>query len=393
MAPPEFDPGPYEGEDLTIKGDLETSSVPELLRSLLASRETGVITFRRGDLMKTVYIREGRVVYGTSNDADERLGESLLYRGKITARQYLQASNMIRPERRLGAILVEMEAVDPEELLPAVEQHVRDILLDLVSWKSGDYELVMRDVDPRDVELANLVNLNLSTENLILEGIRLCRAWSQVLRGIGGDIDAVPVPVPDNSEMLYKLELTSEEQEVLALVNGRSSVEQICQISYLPDFETCRILWALMVLGVIRREKGAESRAAPEARAEREGEMDLEDIVERFNQMFGRIYSFLEGRLGGGVDEFMDAALEQVGRQYGQLFAGVDLRGYGRADFEQMLANVADLPAEQRKSLMVAGLNELVFVIQLSVRTRYGAQEAAVVSGIIKEGFRKLGVA
>jgi hypothetical protein len=392
MAPSEFDPGPYEGEELTIKGDLETSSVPELLRSLLASRETGVLTFRRGDVVKTVYIREGRVIYGTSNDADERLGESLLVRGKITARQYLQASNMIRPERRLGAILVEMEAVDPEELVPSVEQHVRNILLDLICWNRGDYELVMRDVDPRDVELANVVTLNLSTENLILEGIRLCRAWSQVLRGIGGDIDAIPSQT-DNSELLYKLELTSEEQEVLAQVNGRSTVEQICQISYLPDFETCRILWGLMVLGVIRREKGGEPQAAPEGPGEREGELDLEDIVERFNQMFGRIYSFLEARLSGGVDEFMDAALEQVSRQYGKLFDGVDLRAYGRADFEQMLANVADLPAEQRKSLMVSGLNELVFVIQLAVRTRYGAQEAAVISGIIKEGFRKLGVA
>jgi hypothetical protein len=392
MAPPEFEPGAYEGEELTIKGDLETSSVPELLRSLLASRETGVLTFNRGDLMKTVYIREGRVIYGTSNDPDERLGESLLMRGKITARQYLQASNMIRPERRLGAILVEMEAVDPEELVPAVEQHVRDILVDLICWNRGDYELVVKDVDPRDVELANVVTLNLSTENLILEGIRQCRAWSQVLRGIGGDIDAIPSQT-DNSEMLYKLELTSEEQEVLAQVNGRSSVEQICQVSYLPDFETCRILWSLMVLGVIRREKGAQPGPAPEGAAEGEGELDLEDVVERFNQMFGRIYSFLEGRLGAGVDEFMDAAMEQVCRQYGKLFDGVDLRAYGRADFEQMLANVADLPAEQRKSLMVSGLNELVFVIQLNVRTRYGAQEAAVISGIIKEGFRKLGVA
>src|SRR5262249_50683340 len=124
MAPPEFDPGPYEGQELTIKGDLDTSSVPELLRSLLSSGETGVLTFRRGDLVRTAYTREGRVVYGPSNAADERLGESLLVRGKTPARQYLQASNMIRPERRLGAILVEMDALDPEELVPAVEQHV-----------------------------------------------------------------------------------------------------------------------------------------------------------------------------------------------------------------------------------------------------------------------------
>jgi hypothetical protein len=391
MTPPEFEPAPFEGEELTIKGDLETSSVPELLRSLLASNETGILTFRQDDLRKTVYLREGRVVFGTSTDPDDRLGESLLLRGKITARQYLQASNMIRPDRRLGAILVEMEALEPDELVPAVEQHVRDILMDLVCWNRGDYELVMRDVD--DVEAASVVNLNISTENLILEGIRSCRSWSQVLRGIGGEIDVVLAPTGE-TDILYKLDLSTEEQEVLAQVNGRSSAEQICQVSYLSDFETCRILWALLVLGVIRRETAGQARAAGhESAPARDGALDLEDIVEGFNQMFGRIYSFLQARIQGGVDEFMDAALEQVSRQYGQLFDGVDLRSYGRADYEQMLANVADLPAEKRKSLMVSGLNELVFVIQLAVRTRYGAEEAAVISGIIKDGFRKLGVA
>ncbi len=393
MAPPEFEPAPFEGEELTIKGDLETSSVPELLRSLLASRETGILTFRRDALRKTVYLREGRVVFGTSSDPDDRLGESLLLRGKITARQYLQASNMIRPDRRLGAILVEMEALEPDELVPAVEQHVRDILMDLVCWNRGDYELVMRDGD--DIEAASVVNLNISTENLILEGIRRCRSWSQVLRGIGGDIGVVMAPTGD-TDLLYKLDLSTEEQEVLAQVNGRSSAEQICQVSYLSDFETCRILWALLVLGVIRRETAGQARAGQasgETAPARDGELDLEDIVEGFNQMFGRIYSFLQARVQGGADEFMDASLEQVSRQYGQLFDGVDLRSYGRADYDQMLANVADLPAEKRKSLMVSGLNELVFVIQLAVRTRYGAEEAAVISGIIKEGFRKLGVA
>ena len=38
-----------------------------------------------------------------------------------------------------------------------------------------------------------------------------------------------------------------------------------------------------------------------------------------------------------------------------------------------MLANVADLPAEQRRSLMIAALNELVRAIQLVVRRARGA--------------------
>jgi hypothetical protein len=56
-----------------------------------------------------------------------------------------------------------------------------------------------------------------------------------------------------------------------------------------------------------------------------------------------------------------------------------------------MLANVADLPPEQRRSLMVAALNELAFAIQLAARERHGAEEEAVISGIIKDGLRRAG--
>jgi hypothetical protein len=125
--------------------------------------------------------------------------------------------------------------------------------------------------------------------------------------------------------------------------------------------------------------------------AAREREMDLEEVVEKFNQMFGRIYTFLHGRHAEGADRFMQAALEQVSLTYGALFDGVDLSHYGRADFEQMLANVADLPPEQRRSLMVAALNELVAAIQLAARERHEAQEEAVISGIIKDALRRLG--
>lgn len=375
-----------ENDDLTIRGDLENSSVPELLRSVLSSGETGILTFRNSEFTKSLYIDRGRVVYAASTDPDERLGESLLVRGKITARQYIEASKLIRPGRRLGAILVEMEAIEPEELIPSVEQQARDILMELFQWTRGEYEFVIKAMDP-----ANVLSLNMSTENMILEGIRRTSAWSRVFRGINS-LESVPYPV-GNNEVLYRLELTDEEQDVLSHVNGRATVEQICQVSYLSNFETCRILWALQLIGVIRAGKVAEQAALEAEQGERDREADLEEIVEKFNQMFTRIYSFLKGRLGDDVDDFMDQVHEEVSRQFGALFVGVDLKNYGRADFEQLLANVADLPAEQRKKLIVSGMNELVFVIQLSVRTRYGAQEETVVSGIIKEGFRRIGAA
>jgi hypothetical protein len=304
-------------------------------------------------------------------------------RGKIGVRSFVEASKRIRPGLRLGSILVELGALEPEELVPAVEMHVKSILIDLFTWIQGEYTFVIRELSQD-----NTPAINMSTENLILEGVRNTHSWRQVIRALG-DVESVLVPT-GSTDAHFRLDLTEEEQEILAHVNGRATVEQICDMSYLSNFETCRSLWALQVLGVIRRGQAGETAALGEGARERERELDLEDIVEKFNQMFSRVYGFLRGRLGDSADQFMDGCLEEVSRQYGALFDGVDLKHYGRADFEQMLANVADLPAEQRKSLMVSALNELVYVIQLGVRTKHGAQEEAVVSGIIKDGLRRM---
>lgn len=373
-----------EDEDLSIHGEIATTSIPELLRSLTQSGETGLLVLRNGDITKSVHLQQGRVVYAASNDPDERLGENLLVRGRITVRQYVEASRLIRPGRRLGAILVEMKALEPDELIPAVEQHVKDMLMELFTWTTGEYEFVIKDKAAADV-----VPVNISTENLILEGIRRTRNWSRVQRGIRS-IEAVPVRT-GAADGVHRLELSEDEQEVLSHVNGRSSIEQICQVSYASHFETCRTLWAFEVLGLIRQGQAGDAQVAGEGARQREQEMDLEHVVEQFNQMFSRIHSFLRGRDGAGIDAFMGEALDEVSRQYGALFAGVDLRAYGRADYETMLANVADLPPDQRRSLIIAGLNELVFVIQLAVRTRRVPEEEAVISGIIKEGFRRMG--
>ncbi len=383
MVTPEAD---QEDEGLILRGRIDETSVPELLRSVLGSGETGVLTFRRGEVTKSIFLHMGRVTYARSSDPDERLGENLLHRGRITIRQYIEASKLIGPGRRLGAILVELGALESEDLLGAVEHHVKEILLDVFSWGTGEYELVMTEPGTEDV-----VALNLSTESLILSGVRRIRAWSRIYAGIGGDIESVPVPT-GNTEALLRIELTEEEQEVLTHGNGRASIEQICQVSYLSNLETCRVLWALMVLGVIRKGQPGEDVIRAEKAAAHEEELDLESMVEHFNQMLSRVYVFLQGRVGAEVDAFIEEALSRVTGQFGSLFYGVDLKEYGRADYDQLLANVAELPAAERRRLMLAGLNELVAAIQLGVKEHHGAEEEAVVSGIIKEAYRRLGV-
>src|SRR5688572_27930451 len=112
-------------------------------------------------------------------------------------------------------------------------------LMDLFTWVQGQYEVVSNELAGRD----NVAMLNMSTENHILEGIRNTHSWQQVIRALG-DVESVLVPT-GSTDANTRLDLTEEEQEILAYVNGRATVEQICDLSYLSSFETCRTLWAL----------------------------------------------------------------------------------------------------------------------------------------------------
>jgi hypothetical protein len=235
---------------------IQDTSVPDRLLSALADRETGVLTFRNGSVTKSLYLHMGHVIYAKSSDPDERMGESLLRRGKITVRQYLEGSQRMQPGQRLGTVLVEMGALQPLDLLPAMQWHVKEILLDVLTWTHGEYELISGEIGFEDV-----VILSFPVENLILEGIRRTRAWSLVHRGIG-DLSSVPVPT-GNTEVLVKLGLMDEEQQVLAHVDGRASVEQICRASHLSNLEVCRTLWALRILGVIRYVQAEVAPADP----------------------------------------------------------------------------------------------------------------------------------
>ena len=148
---------PAEDEGLILRGSLEET---------IGSRAAPVRPGKRGD--RRPHLPQGRrheerppahgprrlrALAATPTSAS---GEDLLLRGKITVRQYLEASRLIAPGRRLGTILVELGALEPEDLIGAIEHHVKEILLDVFTWTTGEYELVMTEPGKDDVVALNL---------------------------------------------------------------------------------------------------------------------------------------------------------------------------------------------------------------------------------------------
>jgi hypothetical protein len=228
------------------RGSLVERDFPHLIHDLYDRRWSGVLTLSYMGIAKNVLVEEGRLVFASSSSPDERLGELLLKQGRIGLRQFLEAGKQIGPNRRLGGILVEQGFLTPKELVRAVVEHTLEILYGAFLWTEGQYRLA------QGAEYAEAITLNLSTPDIIMEGIRRIDAWSRISPACGG-LTAVYERVPTYESVLRTMSLSGEKLGLLQSLATPRDVESLCAESSLTDFEVCRTLWAYRVIGVIHR--------------------------------------------------------------------------------------------------------------------------------------------
>src|SRR6185295_11101736 len=119
------------------QGSLAERDVPDLFQALYQRRFTGVLTLSHMGLGRRVIVQGGQLVFASSSDPDDRMGELLLRQGRITLRQYVDASQAITSGRRLGAILVEQKVLTPDEVAKAVMAQTENAIYRSFEWTEG----------------------------------------------------------------------------------------------------------------------------------------------------------------------------------------------------------------------------------------------------------------
>ena len=237
------------------EGSLAERDLPSLMQSLYEERWSGQLTLTSAGIGKTVTVQEGRMVFASSSSPDDRLGELLLRRGRISLQQYVEGSAAITPGKRLGTVLVEQGALSPKELVAGVIDQTRDIIYSLFLWTEGHYRL--QDGPPS----AEAIKLNLSTPDLIVEGIRRIDAWSRIDRAVGGK-EARYERAPAHEQTIAAMTLAPDVRAIVETLAEPRTVGEMCAASTLADFDVCRAIWAFRVVGILRRLDGARPAAA-----------------------------------------------------------------------------------------------------------------------------------
>jgi hypothetical protein len=242
------------------EGSLAEHDVPEIVQFVHERRWTGALTLTHMGVGKSIQVQDGRLVFASSTSPDERLGELLLRRGKITLRQFADAGAAIKPGKRLGTVLVERGLLGPKQLIKAVMDHTQEIIYGAFLWTEGHYRM------EEGAASSEAITLKISTPEMILEGIRRIEAWSRIDRGVGG-LQAQYERADRYDEALRGVVLSPDKSAILSRLEGTRTVDAICSDSTLNSFEVCRILWAYRVIGVVRR----VDTPAPRPEAEDEG--------------------------------------------------------------------------------------------------------------------------
>lgn len=243
--------------DYIYDGDVSETPLPEVLQKINYYKVPGVLTATNDKGVKEIFVSGGEVIFASSNFKDDRLGEFLLQRKKITQADYDKSVEMLKiTGKRQGKIFIELGVLTPQELLELVKEQVMAIVWSLFDWNEGQITFKVGKFKEDEV-----IKLSLDTRYVILEGIKKISDPRKVVKWLGKKDDLFE-PAENALVLLPSLPLSVDEKRVFRFVDGRRTFLMLLEASPIDSGATAKILYALYVLGLIKkRESGIKIKA------------------------------------------------------------------------------------------------------------------------------------
>ncbi len=148
-----------------LSGNISTVPLPAVLQILQLAEVSGTLTVRLEAVEKRVHVKSGQIIFATSNDARDRLGEILVKANFLTLENLADALALFKKQgglKKIGAILVENKFVSPKDLYAGFKTQVKEIIYSIFLWDDAEYRF--EEKLPGDV-----IQLQINLQELIAE--------------------------------------------------------------------------------------------------------------------------------------------------------------------------------------------------------------------------------
>ena len=226
-------------------GTLQEVPIAPLFLAQAVHRRTGVLEIRRRQVWKRVAFDNGVPVDCRSNLAHETLGRYMVIEGKLSDEDFTAALG--RAAARgvpLGEELLERGLVTPDDLFRILQANLAKKLLDLFTWREGDFQ-TDGDLPTGDS------SLKIKVPQLILTGVTKLAPQEEVDMAVGPLVGQRLCLHPSPPIPLDEIRLSQRQAQLVEAARPGRRMGEIAEATGLSVDEISRLLYALMVLGLI----------------------------------------------------------------------------------------------------------------------------------------------
>lgn len=336
---------------MSFAGNLKTISFSDILQLISTGKKTGRLLANHASQRKELFFRNGNLISASSSNTEEdMIGNLLLRMGKITKTDLQKAVSLQKQSgRRIGAIMLELGLLNKAELAQYLKTQVEEIVYNLFSWSEGDFSF-QDDLKPPEDQIL----VNLDTMNLIMEGTRRIDEWLEIRKTLPEHSRRLR-PVLEPALKQREITLTSEQYQVLMMVDGQKTYSDVMETSPLGDFVTAKAVHTLLGQGLILPGEVTESKK----QVRQESEQLLVLVAKVYSAAYSALERIVARKLGMGKSKvFYDSYQNQKGLH--PILAGALRDGYN-LDQEYLLQQVGQVPSETRLRRLIQALNSLLF--------------------------------
>ncbi|KAA0234953.1 MAG: hypothetical protein JJLCMIEE_01305 [Acidimicrobiales bacterium] len=226
-----------------LQGTLEDLAIPELLRLLCNSRQTGVLHLDGGTGGRVV-LDNGRITVATS-ETGPSLRQVLVGSGVTTDEGFTAASaNFERGESSLAEGLVRFGGADLARMRHVLYEHTISSVFEMMLPSRDSFHFQPGESHPAGERF------RFSVEQVIADAERRLEAWTEIAESIPS-VTIVMQMRPLLPPELPTVTISPEEWSVLAALDGRRSIADLVLHLGMSAFAVCDLLHRLLMRGIV----------------------------------------------------------------------------------------------------------------------------------------------
>ena len=233
-------------EQLPDSGEIDSHhALLALLNRIYSRRRTGKLQLVFGRLEKQLFFDGGQVVFATSSDRQDSLGEMMLRAGALTQSQFEEASSLVQTGQRFGSAIAEMGVYGVQEIVTWVQRQLIQITASVLDYPAGRYYFF----GSLETNVVPEIGIPVPLGKLLLEAVHTAKDLP--LDQLAEDADLLVDCSPDPLLLFQAVDLERSERHLLGLISRPLSAKEIVSLSGLPKAKAARALYALLLLGFV----------------------------------------------------------------------------------------------------------------------------------------------